>query len=312
MSLLVVHPGWDSRIVDHGRLHCRSLGVPVGGAADRYSLAIGNALVGNDAGSAALEVTLTGPTLRAEADLACVVFGAPFELKSARQELKTGKTFTLSAGEDLHIGGTPHGLRAYLCVGGGLATTVVLGSRSGLQPVRAGDIIACSAGHIRTRFAKDAGRALADRYVLRVVPGPHSDWFTQDEFYAQEFAVSPASNRMGLRLQGMPLTLPARELVSEPVAPGAIQVTRDGQCIILGVDGQTIGGYPKIAHIIRADLDVVGQLRPGNRLRFTQVTLAEASAMDRATQARLKEWLLRVRLSLDGFAAERTLPPYSR
>src|ERR1700730_2670283 len=98
MSLEVLDPGWAARVVDAGRPHCRSLGVPVGGAADRTALTLGNALVGNPLGAAALEITLAGPTLEADADLACVVFGAPFELTSDRQPLAAGTTFTLTAG----------------------------------------------------------------------------------------------------------------------------------------------------------------------------------------------------------------------
>src|SRR2546430_6494102 len=104
MSLRVLEPGLQTLVVDFGRPHCRSLGVPVGGAADRTSLAIGNALVGNPPNTAALEITLAGPTLEAGCDLACVVRGAPFELISNRQPLTVGKTFTLRAGEQLRIG----------------------------------------------------------------------------------------------------------------------------------------------------------------------------------------------------------------
>jgi antagonist of KipI len=104
---------------------------------------------------------------------------------------------------------------------------------------------------------------------------------------------------MGLRLHGPALSVPARELVSEPVCPGSVQVTRDGQCIILGVDGQTIGGYPKIAQVITADLDKLGQLRPGECLRFAPVNLQEAERIYRQKQAELHEWLTRLRTTLD-------------
>jgi antagonist of KipI len=136
--------------------------------------------------------------------------------------------------------------------------------------------------------------------LLRVVAGLQADWFPSADFYPQEFLVSGSSNRMGLRLQGRPLHVPARELVSEPVSPGAIQVTRDGQCIILGVDGQTVGGYPKVAHVITADLDTLGQLRPGDRVRFARVTSAEAEAYFRQRQRELHEWLVRLRTSWSG------------
>ena len=111
---------------------------------------------------------------------------------------------------------------------------------------------------------------------------------------------------MGLRLQSeplLPLAAPPSpggenatgEMVSEPVAPGAVQTTRDGQCIVLGVDGQTIGGYPKIAHVISADLDRLAQLRPGQVIRFVQVTLEQAEALYCARQAKLHEWITRLR-----------------
>ena len=130
----------------NGRPHCRSLGVPVGGAADRAALAIGNALVGNPPNAAALEVALAGPTLTADAELACVLYGAPFDLATDRRPLIAGKTFTLQPGEVLHVGGTARGVRAYLCIRGGLQTPTVLGSRSSLEPLKAGTVLPCHSG----------------------------------------------------------------------------------------------------------------------------------------------------------------------
>jgi 5-oxoprolinase (ATP-hydrolysing) subunit C len=246
MSLHVVEPGLYTLVVDFGRPRSRSLGVPVGGAADRAAFALGNALVGNPPDAAALEFSLAGPTLRAGCELACVVYGAPFELFSDRQSLVVGKTFTLRAGEELRVGGTAAGMRAYLCVRGGLRTPEVLGSRSSLGPLAAGAELPCSAGVIQARSAPPLRAGLRGQpgvtRELRVLEGPQADWFNAEDYYNQQFTVTPASNRMGLRLQGEPLPLPTRELVSEPVCPGAVQVTRDGQCIVLGVDGQTIGG----------------------------------------------------------------------
>src|SRR5258708_2921626 len=113
MSLRVLEAGLYTLLVDFGRPGSRSLGVPVGGAADRFSLALGNALVGNPPDAAALEISLAGPTLQADCDLACVVFGAPFDLRSDRQTLLAGKTFTFQAGETVHLGGTAASMRAY-------------------------------------------------------------------------------------------------------------------------------------------------------------------------------------------------------
>lgn len=270
----------------------------MGGAADRAALAIGNALVGNLPDAAALEISLTGPTLEADCDIACVVHGAPFEITLGKRRLTPGKTFTLHSGERLTISGTPEGMRAYLCVRGGFEAPSVLGSRSALQPLQAGAVLSCQPSVIHARFLGADWEVNHEPAVLRVVDGPQADWFRAEELCSQEFAISPASNRMGLRLQGQPLTLPGRELVSEPVCPGAVQVTSDGQCIVLGVDGQTIGGYPKIAQVISADCDRLGQLRPGERVHFRRVSLEEAEALYRKREAHLREWVSRLRTAL--------------
>jgi antagonist of KipI len=307
MSLRVLDPGLFTLVVDRGRPQYRSLGVPVGGAADRWSLALGNALVGNPPDAPGLEISLTGPSLQAECDLACVVNGAPFELRrlqarsaskggSSGQPLVAGRTFTLRAGETLRIGGTPEGLRAYLCIRGGIDAPIVLGSRSSLKPLRAGDMLLCQAGVIGARWIDRSLEPRGDSRCLRILDGPQVDWFPNAALHDRPFTVTKASNRMGLRLEGRPLPLPARELISEPVCPGSVQVTRDGQCVILGVDGQTIGGYPKIAQVISADLDVLGQLRPGAQVGFVKVTMAEAEQARRECQAELDEWLTRLRI----------------
>src|SRR5262249_31890708 len=135
--LQVIDPGLLTLVVDLGRPSCRSLGVPLGGAADRAALMLGNSLVGNPPDAAALEITLAGPTLRSQTELGCVVFGAPFVLTGDRHpkvnSLQAGKAFTLLPGEELRIGGTPQGCRAYICVRGGLRLQNVLDSQSSLR-----------------------------------------------------------------------------------------------------------------------------------------------------------------------------------
>ena len=269
--------------------------MPVGGAADRFSLAIANALVGNPSDAAALEISLSGPTLTAEDELACVLYGAPFEMTVGGVAWEAGRTFTLHSGEELRIGGTAAGTRAYLCVRGGLQTPVVLGSRSGLEPLRSEVRLPCQPGVIHVRHFQHDFTWDAESRLLHVVEGPQADWFHPEQFYPRDFVVTPASNRMGIRLWGEALTLPGRELVSEPVCPGSVQVTRDGQCIVLGVDGQTIGGYPKIAQVISTDLDKLGRLRPGEVIRFRRVSQEEAEGIYRAKQAELREWVTRLR-----------------
>lgn len=297
MSLVVVEPGPLSLVVDAGRPGWQSLGVARSGAADRAALIQGNGLVGNAIDAAAIEFALVGPTLRCDSDLGCVLTGAPFSASIGDRAIAPGVTFMLRAGATLKIGTPAIGMRGYLCVAGGMAGPVVLGSRSSLEPIRRGDRLVCS-GTCR------AGQSLAEPVVshapsrIRCIAGPQVDWFDRSQFFGPEFQVTPASNRMGLRLLGSPLTLPRRELVSEPVVPGAVQVLNDGQCVVLGVDGQTIGGYPKVAVVISADLDVLGQLRPGQVVSFECVSLDEAEHARAERERRIRSNLARLAVAI--------------
>ncbi|MBN9520575.1 biotin-dependent carboxyltransferase [bacterium] len=295
MSLRVVRPGLMSLLVDAGRPRTRALGVPVGGAADRSALAIGNALVGNAPDVPAVEITLAGPTLVAEHPTAAVVFGAPFALTVNGRPQTAGTTFALEVGDELAVGPTPAGARGYLCVTGGFDGPVVLGSRSALEALKPGDVLACGASRCAPRGLGFAALPHADPLVLHALPGPQFDWFADDRFFREAYTVTPASNRMGVRLSGAALGRRPGELVSEAVSPGAVQVANDGLPIVLGVDGQTIGGYPKVAHVARADLDHLAQLRPGDQIRFARVTPDEAEAAARERAAAVRLWLTRLR-----------------
>jgi 5-oxoprolinase (ATP-hydrolysing) subunit C len=298
MSLLVLEPGIESRIVDLGRPRTRSLGVPVGGAADRRALILGNSLVGNPPDAAALELTLKGPRLRAETDVGCVVFGAPFDVRCDGYPVEVNRTFTCRAGQELSIGPANHGARAYLCIRGGFQIAMVLDSRSALEPIQRGEALPCESSAIVSRWCTTVQPSFAELVNVAALPGLQAPWCDEAEFYSQRFEVTPASNRMGLRLKGKPLTMPGREMTSEPVCPGAVQVTPDGQCIVLGVDGQTIGGYPKVAHVISADLDALGHLRPGEEVRFKLVSekVAEAAAAEQRKE--LRKMLRRIAVAL--------------
>jgi 5-oxoprolinase (ATP-hydrolysing) subunit C len=300
MSLQVVDAGIYTLVVDYGRPGFRALGVPVSGAADRFSLAIGNALVGNRPDAPALELSLAGPTLQADCELGCVVFGAPFALSSDRQRVRVGKTFTMAPGEELMTGSTPHRMRAYFCVRGGVRAKSTLNSASSLEPLKAGESLECSPGQVPARFLSTAFAWERESKTLRVTDGPQASWFRGEALYCNDYRVTDASDRMGIRLDGKPIEVPQRELVSEPVSPGAVQALPSGQCVVLGVDGQTIGGYPKIAHVISADVDKIGQLRPGDRVRFQRVDLAEAELIYRQKERETREWVTRLHTTLRG------------
>ena len=179
-TLTILRAGLRTMVVDAGRPRSRSLGVPIGGAADRFALAVGNALVGNTPDEAALEIALAGPVVVADAPLACVVYGAPFEVRAGSHLISPGNTFALEKGDELTIGGTPLGVRAYLCIRGGIDAPSILGSRSSLAPLTAGVTLACRTGRM-------ASRSLAERHpmiregdgpaVLHTVPGGQASWF---------------------------------------------------------------------------------------------------------------------------------------
>lgn len=279
--------GMLTTVQDLGRVGHRAEGVPLAGAADAVALRVANWLVGNAEEAAALEFTLIGPELEFTADAVIALGGAGFEGFPSWQPLQ------VTAGTRLKFGAARTGCRGYLVVSGGFKIEAVLGSAS--TNLRAGF------GGVEGRALRDgdrlswyphaqriAGGWRIDERILppyspaptvRVVRGAQADEFLE-ALLAAEFTVTPRSDRMGLRLSG-----PSRrrgevpELISTAVAPGTIQVPADGQPIVLLADAQTIGGYPQAAHVITIDLPLVAQLRPGDRLRFREVSLEEAQKL---------------------------------
>ncbi len=299
MSLRVLQPGTFSLLVDRGRPATRSLGIPLGGPADFAAFQIGNALVGNSTDAVALELTLSGPTLRAECDVSFCVFGAPFDIQIDGHSVAAATVVALRTGQTLRIGSATRQARGYLCVKGGFQVQRILDSGTAFEPIASGEQLRCdsSIGQGWSLEHPDVGSLLEESTnVLRIIDGPQADWFPTDRFYQQSFVVTRASNRMGVRLQGEPMTRQPREMISEAVAPGAVQITNEGLPIILGVDGQTIGGYPKIAHVIQADLDRVGQLRSGESIRFERVDVDAAEALAADRRRKLKRWLTALRI----------------
>lgn len=293
-KLTLLSPGLYDVIVDVGRLHSRSRGVPVSGAADSFSLAIGNALVGNPPMTPALEITLNGPTLIADESLVCVVYGAEFDVMLQGRRLTPNCPFLLPANQKLSIRGTKIGARAYLCVRGGLFSQQILGSYSSVLPLGASVVLSCSTSErVFPRFPARPFEWNRDPKVLRVLPGGQREWF-DTTLDGLSFSIAASSNRMGLRLTGPKLSIGDREMISEPVCPGTVQVTREGQGVILGIDGQTIGGYPKIAQLASVDIDKLGQLRPGQQITFQAISLAEAEQLFAEKRAELQQWLTRI------------------
>jgi biotin-dependent carboxylase-like uncharacterized protein len=262
----VVSPGLLTTVQDRGRPGWAHVGVPPSGAADTDSYELGNRLVGNAPGAAALEATLVGPRLRFRRRTLVAVTGSVPEPLAAYVE------------GELDVGELIGGARAYVCVRGGIAVDPVLGSRStdlltGLGPSRlqAGDVLAIGEEPATPPKAARAGER--EPRSLRVLAGPRDDWFETAALTAlttTEWRVTPASNRVGIRLAGQPLERTRRdELLSEGLVTGAIQVPPSGQPILLLNDHPTTGGYPVIAVVVHDDLPRAGQLRPGDSVRFS-------------------------------------------
>ena len=306
----MLRPGVLSTVQDLGRPGRRELGVPLAGAADAEALRLGNALVGNPPGAAGLEITLGG-VFELEEQLLIALTGADLSAEvthgGARRALPLWRALWLPAGSVLHTGRARQGCRLYLSVAGGVAVPPVLGSASTYLPagfggfegraLQKGDRLKVGQGRglgppnaFRGTFwaapwyLAPPGRRQRRGALVRAVAGPEAAWFAEaggQTFWHSWFEVGGHADRMGIRLEGPPPLERARseELPSAAVSPGTVQVPANGQPIVLLADGQTVGGYPRVAQVVQADLPICAQLAPGQRMRFHQVSVAEARAL---------------------------------
>ena len=296
--LTIVRAGPLMTVQDLGRPGHRREGVSLGGALDRQAARIANLLVGNPETAALLEITFGPAVLRFPDQRAIAWCGGDFSLQIEETEIPAGRVFRVNAGETLAIGPARRGVRAWLAISGGIDVPPLLGSRStdlragfgGLEgrALSNGDELPlggptppAQAERIATWGAPADWAQTAPRQpVLRIVRGPEWPEFTAEAraaFLSESFVVSPKSDRMGTRLAGLELRrIQEVERLSEAVTPGTIQVPNDGQPIILLGDCQTIGGYPRIAHVITVDLSLAAQLRPNDSVRFREVSPLQA------------------------------------
>ena len=315
MTLEVLEPGLLTTVQDAGRPDWTQLGVPVGGAADSWSLAVANLLAGADAGAAALEMTITGPTLAVREATTVGLAGADLGgvVRESGRRLLPGRSHALAAGTTIAFpGGGGSGARAYLAVPGGFDVPDVLGSASTLISAGFGGVdgrALRTSDDLRSRGGGETverawpwiegdpfvdGVPASGRRPLRIIPGPAAG---ADAVVAGEWRVRPESDRLGLRLDRVDAGDPlpgSGELLSHGVVRGAIQLA-GGAPMILLADHQTTGGYPVAAVVARADHAMLGQVRPGDDLRFVAVE------PDVAREA----WLQQVRALARGAAALR-------
>ena len=291
--LRVIAPGASTTVQGGPRYGSGSFGVPAAGAMDLPSLASANARLGNPPLAAGVEITVTGPELEALGALRVALAGDVEFAPAGPWPRSLGK------GDRLRLGPVKTGLRAYLCVDGGLAQAPP-GAPGG--PLQKGAVLTLDpsrgySGDSGTQYGtQDSGRKAELRIVspnpdvmplmIRAIPGPHLQYFSKagvETFFSSEYVLSPRSDRRGLRLDGPRVELTrSADLPPEGVAPGSVQIPGDGLPIVLGPDGPVTGGYPRVASVIGADLPLLAQARPGRRIRFARASLAEALEARRA------------------------------
>jgi biotin-dependent carboxylase-like uncharacterized protein len=303
-ALLVQDPGPLTTVQDLGRPGYLRVGIPASGPIDRWAFVLANRLAGNPDGAAALECTLVGPRIEFTDDRMVAIAGAAMGATLSGTPAPAWQAFAVRAGDVLRLGPARSGVRAYVAVSGGIETPVALGSRStyvrgqlgGLagRAVRKGDRLPLGVAGTAGRPARLRAEARPDyegEPRLRAVLGPQDDRFTAagiEAFLTGAYEMLPQSDRMGARLRG-PAIEHARghDILSDGIPLGGVQVVGDGQPIVLLVDRQSTGGYTKIATVCSCDIGRLGQVKPGQRVRFSAVTVAEAHAALRAERARL-------------------------
>ncbi|CRM13668.1 Acetyl-/propionyl-coenzyme A carboxylase alpha chain [Pseudomonas sp. 37 R 15] len=301
----VISPGTQTSVQDYpGRLGYWAVGVPPSGPMDSRALRLGNRLLGNSEGAAALEITMSGPLLRFNCTTVVAVTGADIALLLNEQTVPMNTALLIEAGSVLSLGTiTGAGARSYLCLRGGLQVPDYLGSKStftlglfgghGGRALRAGDVL-----HVRPLEDRSAGQTqsaepLPAVRTLRVIYGPHGapEYFTQqyiDTFFAAQWEVHFNSSRTGVRLIG-PKPVWARtdggeaglhpsNIHDNPYAVGTVDFTGD-MPVILGPDGPSLGGFVCPVTVIEADLWQLGQLKAGDKLRFEAVDLETARGL---------------------------------
>jgi len=276
-SIRVVSPGFLTTVQDLGRFGWAHFGVSASGAADPLALRAGNLLVGNADNAAALEMTLTGGEFEFERAATIALTGSDFS-----PDLPLWTAVEVEAGQTVRCGPSRSGARCYLCVRGSIGVPKAMGSASthlmtgvGGRALRKGDVLPIGNEAVRRPRPGSTVPPFRAAGPLRVTDGPQADWFA-GELYQGEYTVSEECNRMGLRLRGAAVPSPAGHMLTEGVPLGAVQVPPDGQPIILFVEHQTTGGYPKPANVISADFWRLGQLRPRDRAHFERVSMERA------------------------------------
>ena len=302
MSITVVRAAPYLTVQDFGRTRFREFGVPRCGAMDRYGLGAANAILGNDSRSAGLEWALGGGIIRFDSACRIALGGAIADAWLNGTPVAPLTTFAAKSGDTLEIGRFTSGRFLYVAVEGGIRVEDLLGSASTYLPahfggvegrlIKSGDVLqtGSSTSVCATFSAPDDLRLEYTKKSIRVIPGPQWTLFSESDialFFSQQYTVSRASDRMGYRLEGTPLSTELGLLPSEAVCEGTIQIPPGGLPIVLMADSPTVGGYPKIGVVTATDLPILAQKNPGDTFQFEQTTLEDAQRRLRRSAASL-------------------------
>lgn len=294
MSFHFIKAGMQTSIQDLGRQGLMHLGISRSGAMDSSSLKMANWLVNKPPNSATIEVTLVGPTIQFECAMAIAICGATFELLLNNEAVYNNEIILVKKDDVLTFKKRQSGARAYIAFTGKLKLEPVLGSYSAHltanlgsahnPQLNDGDRIEVFEDTLAPykQIPKQYQTSYSGNFLLRCVDSVESQLFSSkqlEQFFSQRYQVTPDCNRMGVRLSGKPIKFDKElEITSSGLTQGSIQIPPSGQAIISSVDGQTIGGYPRIANMISADLPILGQLAAGDQINFTQVEQKFAKA----------------------------------
>lgn len=301
-DILIKKPGLFTTIQDLGRYDYRIYGVSTSGAMDDYALRVGNILVGNEQGEAALEITLIGPKLIFNRRLMLAITGADLSPKLNGQSVSMWKVLEVEAGDQLSFSISVSGCRAYLAVAGGFDLPAVMGSKSTFLRGEYGGFkgrALCKGDElsVKARASKAIkGRMLNPQTlpvykpeaIIRYIKGPHQSAFTESsmsKFDKSVYKVTNDSDRMGYRLEGEKLIHRTKaDIISDFITPGTIQVPGTGQPIVHMKDCGVSGGYTKVGVVINLDLILLAQLKPGNTIRFKEISIEEAQELYRENE----------------------------
>jgi len=292
MATVIVHKaGLLTTVQDRGRYGYQRYGMPVSGAMDVFSLELANLLVGNDSGDACLEATISGPDLEFTCATWVAITGADMEPHLNDRGIPMNTAVDARPGDTLGFRGLRSGCRAYIAFAGGIAVQSVMGSRStylragigGFQgrALMPGDELPLGEPLGKPRLKKIPEGLIAEykhEQTIRVISGPEAHYFEiagLRSFLSTEYTVTVQSDRMGYRLSGEPIRHKEgmTNIISAGTSLGTVQVPGDGQPISLMADRQTSGGYARIANVITADLTLLAQMRPGDKIHLKETTL---------------------------------------